>query len=208
MEVLSAIAVHHLVFAFALIFIVLFRKSLSELICRITKIGKEGVTVSSVPEAQREKKDTEAVQQLLDVIGNSIVVSDLEGRIKVELKDKGLNADGDTAKVLIRHLAGTQLLLSFEQIHSLIFGSQIFLLKRFNEAVGQGRPWEFVTGYIDRIKEAHGIELGAWSYDQYLEFMYGRMLIIRHGEKVHITNFGVEYLTWIVRNGRIENKPL
>ncbi len=207
MEILSAITWHHLVFVFAVIFIALFRQPLSELIRRITKIGKEGVTASSVPEAQREKTDPEAVQQLLDVIGNSIVIADIEGRIKSELKEKGLNADGDTVKVLIRHLAGTQLLLSFEQIHNLIFGSQIFLLKKLNEVAGQGRPWTFVTNHIDHVKTLYP-ELGDWSYDQYLGFMYGRLLIIRHGDQIHITNLGVEYLTWIARNGRRENNPL
>lgn len=208
MEILSAITWHHLVFVFALVFIALFRHPLSELIRRITKIGKEGVTASSVPEAQREKTDPEAVQQLLDVIGNSIVITDIEGRIKSELREKGLNADGDTVKVLIRHLAGTQLLLSFEQIHNLIFGSQIFLLKKLNEVAGQGRPWSFVIDHIDHMKELYPTELGGWSYDQYLEFMYGRLLIIRHGDQMHITNLGVEYLTWIARNGRRENSPL
>jgi hypothetical protein len=104
-------------------------------------------------------------------------------------------------------LAGTQLLLSFEQIHNLIFGSQIFLLKKLNEVAGQGRPWTFVTNHIDHVKTLYP-ELGDWSYDQYLGFMYGRLLIIRHGDQIHITNLGVEYLTWIARNGRRENNPL
>lgn len=109
-EILNAITWHHLTFIFALIFIVIFRQPLSELIRRTTKIGKEGLTAGSAPEAQREKSDPEAVQQLLDVIGNSIVITDIEGRIRTELTDKGFNTEGDTAKVLVRHLAGTQLI--------------------------------------------------------------------------------------------------
>lgn len=208
MELLSAITWHHLVFIFALVFVALFRQPLSDLIRRITKIGKEGVTAGSAPEAQREKTDPEAVQQLLDVIGNSIVITDIEGRIKGELIAKGLAAEGDAAKVLIRHLAGTQLLLSFEQIHNLIFGSQIFLLKKLNEVAGQGRPMTFITNHIDHIQTLYQHQLGAWSYDQYLEFLFSRSLIVRHGDQLHITNLGVEYLTWVARNGRSENNPL
>jgi len=85
----------------------------------------------------------EAVQQLLDVIGSSVVIAEIEGRIKNELSERGLNTDGDTVKILIRHLAGTQILLSFEQIHSLIFGSQVFLLKKLNEVAGQGIQYKF-----------------------------------------------------------------
>lgn len=207
-ELLSAVTWHHLTFIFALVFIATFRQPLSELIRRTTKIGKEGLTAGSTPEAQREKSDPESVQQLLDVVGNSIVITDIEGRIRTELTNNGFNTNGDTAKVLIRHLAGTQLLLSFEQIHNLIFGSQIFLLKKLNEVVGQGRPVAFVNGHIDHVKSIYPSELGEWSYDQYLEFLYGRLLIVRHEDQVHITNNGVEYLTWVARNGRSENNPL
>lgn len=205
---LNAITWHHLAFIFAMVFIVIFRQPLSELIRRTTKIGKEGLTASSSPEAQREKSDPEAVQQLLDVIGNSIVIADIESRISSELTKKGFNTDGDTAKVLIRHLAGTQLLLSFEQIHNLIFGSQIFLLKKLNEVAGQGRPEAFVIDHIDHVRSLYPSALGEWSYDQYLEFLYSRLLIVRHEDQIHITNNGVEYLTWVARNGRSENNSL
>lgn len=208
MEFLNAVTWHHLAFIFALTFIALFRLPLSDLIRRITKIGKEGVTAGSVPEAQREKADLEAVQQLLDVIGNSIVISDLESQIRGNLNAKGLNSESDAAKVLTRHLAGTQLLLSFEQIHNLIFGSQIFLLKKLNEVAGQGRPMTSVVAHIDLVKTTYQTELGQWSYDQYLEFLFSRSLIVRQGDQLHITNLGVEYLTWIARNGRSENNPL
>lgn len=103
-----------LMFIFATVFIILFRQPLSNLIYRITKIDKEGLTAGSAPEAQREKTDPAAVQQLLDVVGNSIVITDFEGRIKNELNAKGLSTSEDSIKVLIRHLAGTQILLSFE----------------------------------------------------------------------------------------------
>lgn len=208
MEILSAITWHHLAFLFALAFIAIFRQPLSELIRRTTKIGKDGLSAGPAPDAQREKFDPAAVQQLLDVIGNSIVIADIEGRVKAELKQKGLSAEGDSIKVLIRHLAGTQLLLSFEQIHNLIFGSQIFLLKKLNEVAGQGRPLSFVCSHIDHVKTLYPDALGEWSYDQYLEFLFGRILIIRHEDQIHITNLGVEYLTWLARNGRSENNPL
>jgi len=208
MEILNAITLEHLAFLFALAFIVIFKQPLSELIRRTTKIGKDGLSAGSAPDAQREKFDPEAVQQLLDAIGNSIVIADIEGRVRTELKENGLSAEGDTIKVLIRHLAGTKLLLSFEQIHNLIFGSQIFLLKKLNEVAGQGRLLSFVCSHIDHVKTLYPDAFGEWSYDQYLEFMFSRLLIVRDGDLIHITNLGVEYLTWLARNGRSEDKPL
>jgi hypothetical protein len=209
MEIINAIQWEHLLFVFSLVFIFLFRGPLSELIPKITKIGKDGVTAgTTAPDAQREMSNPEAVHELLGMIGNSIVISDLESRITNELKLKGFSVDGDSTKVLIRHLAGTQLLLSFEQIHNLIFGSQIFLLKKLNETTGQGRSLEFVMNHVEHVRALYPEEFEGWSNDQYLAFLYGRILILEESETIHITNFGVEYLTWITRNGRRENNLL
>ena len=209
-EILKIITWHHLAFVFALVFIFVFRQPIAGLIKRTTKIDKEGLTAEPTPETQREITETsaEAVQQLLNAVGNSIVINEQEENIKKDLRLKGLPAEGDTAKVLIKHLAGTQLLLAFERIHSLIFGSQIFLLKKLNEVVGQGRTVDFVNNHVDHVKSLYPDQLGDWSTEQYFEFLYSHLLIVRHDTQIHITNLGVEYLTWIARNGRREDNPL
>lgn len=209
-DILKALTWHHLAFLFASIFIIVFRLPLGELIKRITKITKDGLTTEPTPESQHEKSgtSTEAVQQLLDVVGNSIVINEIEEKIKNELTSKGLATNGDATKVLIKHLSGTQLLLEFERIHSLIFGSQIFLLKKLNEVTGQGRNLDFVTKHIENVKEIYTKQLEKWNNDQYLSFLYSRLLIVKNDDQIHITNMGVEYLTWLARNGRREDNPL
>lgn len=206
--IIKAIGWPHLVFLFAVFFVLLFRKPLFGLISRITSIDKSGIKASQTPEVQREEQKKESVQQLLLAIGDSIVLQDIEGRIRVDLKEKGLETEGDTIKVLIKHLAGTRVLLQFEQIHNLIFGSQIFLLKKLNEVVGQGKPFEFVADYFEHVKSLFPEQLGGWSLEQYLAFLIGRSLTTTQGNIFHITNFGVEYLTWMVRNGKREDNPL
>ena len=81
-------------------------------------------------------------------------------------------------------------------------------MKSLNEVAGQGRSLSFVVGHVDHVKTLYPAELGDWTSDQYLGFLYGRSLIIRHDDQFHITNLGVEYLTWITRNGRRENNAL
>jgi hypothetical protein len=112
------------------------------------------------------------------------------------------------SKVLIKHLSGTQLLLEFERIHSLIFGSQIFFLKKLNEVAGQGKNMEFVTEHIQQTKNIYKKQLEKWDDKEYLNFLYSRRLIVKDDEQIHITNKGVEYLTWLARNGRREDNPL
>lgn len=207
---IASITWHHLAFLFALVFVFLFREPLSGLIKRTTKINKDGLTADLSPEIQREQSSTsaEAVQQLLDVVGNSIVISEHEELIRRDLRSKGLVVDGDTNKVLIKHLAGTQILLAFERVHSLIFGSQIYLLKKLNEVAGQGRDLKFVLNHFEHVKGIFPNELGDWNADQYLAYLYSQILITRYMDQFHITNFGVEFLTWMARNGRREDKAL
>lgn len=207
-EIIKSLSWAHLTFLFAVFFVLLFRKPLLGLISRITSIDKSGIKASHTPEAQREEQKKESVQELLLVIGDSIVLRDVEGRIKADLKGRGLETDGDTIKVLIKHLGAAKILLEFEQIHNLIFGSQIFLLKKLNEVAGQGKPREFVAAHFEQIKSLFPELLGNWSSEQYLAFLLSRLLITIEGNVFHITNLGVEYLTWMIRNGRREDKPL
>ena len=209
-EILTAITWHHLTFIFGMVFIFVFREPLSGLIRRTTKINKEGLTAEGSPEAQRERTDTssEAVQQLLNVVGESIVITEQEEAIRRELSAKGLSTEGDSVRVLVKHLAGTQTLLAFERVHSTIFGSQIYLLKKLNQVAGHGRPLSYVTDHIEHVKSMFPEALGEWSAEQYLAFMFSQLLVVRHGDQFHITNFGVEYLTWVARTGRNEEKSL
>ncbi|MEQ1638756.1 MAG: hypothetical protein ABL903_19015 [Methylococcales bacterium] len=207
-EIIKAFGWPHFSFLFGLLFVLLFKSQLAELISRITSIGKEGVKASPTPEAQREKKKTEAVQELLLAIGDSIVLRDFEGRIKSDLIVRELEIEGDTVKILIKHLAAANVLLEFEQVHNLILGSQIYLLKKLNEIVGQRQNREKVFAHFEHVREMFKSDLGAWSFEQYMAFLIGRSLLTIDNETYHITNFDVEYLTWMARNGRSENRPL
>ncbi len=207
-EILKNLGWPHFSFIFAVIFIFVFKRPLSSFIARVKSIDKSGVKTSATPEAQREEGKKEAVQELLDAIGTSIVLKDLEDRIKSDLHKRGLETKGDTITVLIKHIAGTKMLLGFEQIHNLIFGSQIFLLKKLNEVAGQGKPREFIKSHYQAAQELFSEQLGSWVLDQYLSFLLDRLLITIDDNTYHITHFGVEYLTWIVRNGKRDDNPL
>ena len=207
-DILKILGWPHFTFIFAVIFIFAFKKPISSFISRVKSIDKFGVKTSATPEAQREKDKKEAVQDLLDAIGSSIVLQDLENRITSDLVERGLEVKGDTVTVLIKHLAATKTLLNFEQIHNFIFGSQIFLLKELNEVAGQGKPEEVIDAYYQHIQERFSEEFGSWTLKQYLAFLLGRSLITVAHNTYHITNLGVEYLTWIVRNGRRQDNPL
>lgn len=152
--------------------------------------------------------DENVVQELLDSIGNSIVITEMENLIKSELDERQLTYDSPTDTVLIRHLAGTQLALQFEYTHTQIFGSQIALLKDLNTNIPLGNSTENVNEYIHKVFQQFSDSFKDWDYEKYLEFLYSSQLITIKDHNIHITNKGVDYLSWIIRNGRKENNPL
>jgi hypothetical protein len=190
------------------IFLIIFRKPLNSFIARITSIDKSGIKALQTPEVQREEQKKEVVQQLLLAIGDTIVLRDVEGHITSDLQQKGLETAGDTVKILVKRLAATTILLEFEQIYNLIFGSQIFLLKKLNEVAGQGKASDLIRDYFKRVQNLFPESFNNWSLEQYLEFLINRSLITTRGNIYHITNLGVEYLTWMVRNGKGDERPL
>lgn len=208
-EIIAAFGWPHFVFAFSLIFIWMFRTPLGALFGRITSIDKTGIKTQPNPEIQREDpKKIEAAQQLLLAIGNTVVLQDIENRIRNELTSRELSVEGKTTEVLIKYLAAAQIALEFEQIHNLIFGSQIYLLKKLNEVAGQGQLGMTIEEYFFDVQKRFSDSLADWTLQKYLYFLFSRKLILHEDGRYHITNLGKEYLVWMVRTGRAEGNAL
>jgi len=155
--------------------------------------------------AEVDKND---VELLLNRIGDSIVIDDYEKLIIKDLKDKNLDCESDTSKVLIKHLAGTQISLYFEILNQDIFSSQIEFLRALNDSIPDGKSDEFVDGYASKIIASNSEIFGSWTTPDYLKFLYQKELIIQKDKHIAITNYGVEYLAWLVKSGRSRKNNL
>jgi hypothetical protein len=208
-EIIAALGWPHFAFAFGLVFLLVFHEQLRALLGRITSIDKTGIKTYVNPEIQREDPNKiEAAQELLLAIGNTVVLQDIEGRIRGELTARQLVVEGETTKVLIKYLAAAQVGLEFEQIQNLIFGSQIFLLKKLNEVTGQGQLPTLVEAHFEEVQSMFPDSFADWSLEKYLYFLFERNLVVHQDCRYHITNLGKEYLVWMARTGRADNKPL
>ncbi len=160
------------------------------------------------PKTQKKIDNEKNVQELLDRIGNSIVISELEKTIAKELNEKELEITTETEKVLIRHLAGTQLLLGFEKIDKYIFRSQINLLTELSEIVPEGFTKNEVKEFYENVKIDYPNTYNDWDENKYLRYLYVNILITKIEDKIHLTNLGQEYLDWASLNKNDENKVL
>lgn len=207
MGIIANLSWPHVSLVFAIFFVIIFYKPIRDFIGRIKSIGKTGLTTETVPKPQDEEKRKRAVEELMK-LRDSPLMLEVETLIKKDLEQRGLETGGDTIRILIRHLAATQLILDFEQIHSLIFGSQIFLLKKLNEVAGQGHETQFVEKHFQHVQQLFPNDLGTWTLEQYLAYLVGRNLITISGGKYHITVKGVEFLVWMVKTGHREDRLL
>ncbi len=208
-EIISALGWPHFAFAFCLVFMFVFKVQLRALLGRITSIDKTGIETQLDPEIQQEEsKGIEAAKELLLAINNSVVLQVIEDRIKSELTTRQLVIEGETAEVLIKYLAAAEVALLFEQTQNLIFGSQIFLLKRLNEVAGQGQLPAMVDAHFLHIQKIFPEQFADWSLEKYLKFLHERGLIVYLNDRYHITHLGKEYLVWMARTGQVENKLL
>lgn len=100
-EIIDAFVWPHFAFAFGLVlrFMLVFRRQLGPLLGRITSSDKTGIKTQPNPEIQREEpKKIAAARELLPAIGNTVVLQDLEGRIRNDLTTRQLSVDGETVK--------------------------------------------------------------------------------------------------------------
>lgn len=162
---------------------------------------------ASRKEDQETDIDEKVVQELLDVVGTSPIIEEMERLIKMDLSTRGLSHDTKTDEVLIRHLAGTQLALQFESIHSVIFGSQIRLLENLN-AEESGIEEGKVLSYVNSVFQKHTDSFMNWTLNQYLEFLYNSGLISKSHHAISITDKGIEYLNWMNRLNKFKNRGL
>lgn len=154
----------------------------------------------------RNQADSKEVERLLTAVGSSIVIEEQIKRIEDDLSATNIPFDSDASRILIRHLAATQLLVSFEQIYQIIFGSQIQLLQRLKKVAGQGLPASVVFNIAAESMASHNL---SWNQKQYLSYLYGRSLIVDGEEDtIHITNFGVEFITWLILSGKSLDRAL
>lgn len=132
-ELIKSFGWPHACFLLGIIFLIVFYGPIRDFIKKIKSISKEGLKTDVGPEIQKQdEKRKQATEELMN-LDTSPLSSEVEKLIYSDLQRRNLETSGDTVKVLVRHMAATQLTLEFEQKYNLILGSQIYLLKKFIE---------------------------------------------------------------------------
>ena len=97
------------------------------------------------------------------------------------------------------------ILILFERIYYLIFGSQIRLLQHLNSAFSA--PKEEFKFYFDNTVELNPAFFKDYDYDQYLNFLIGNNLIDEDKNGIiAVSIIGRDFLKYIVEEGLSDYK--
>ena len=186
----------------------LFRAQVASFLSRATSVGKDGIKTSAPAGQTAQFADKmKQAQDLVEALA-SPVLREQESIIRKELEDKGVYEDSESVRVLIKYLANAQLVIRYEQTYRLLFGSQIHLLKRANEQRGAGIEKDAVSTYFDNVKAGYAPNFDQWTVDAYVQFLLDSHLLVEDQKVYAITNFGVDFLQWMMKVGASENKRL
>ncbi|WP_179027673.1 hypothetical protein [Pseudomonas hunanensis] len=217
----------HMAFFSVLFFCIFFRKHISKLFDRVSKISASGaefanapspIDVQSAPEVPSENPSTggdpESTSNSPPVraLGHGIPLAPFgvnhtraiaSGYIEQEI----INVpESDLKDYLVSHLSMMRVLWDFESIYSAIFGGQIALLKHLNVRMLAGVSKQEVEALWDDHKASLAPHLDQWALDQYLNFLFLRALIEVNGTNYRISIKGHEFLVWMTQCSKPEEK--
>ena len=183
--------------AFCIAFFCL-KDAIKSLMSRVKNFGGTNFASSEQAEQKVEKTDN-------SVVDNNAVVENYKQGIKTQLDKDGIK-DEDKNEFLIKHLATAQILLEFERVYSMIFGGQIRFLKELNASQPAGRPKSHFEKHYAVIRSDNMKFFSDTNFSEYMGFLLARGLIRQVGDNYVINIFGIEFLSWMVREGKIEDK--
>jgi len=142
----------------------------------------------------------EAVQNFAK--GIAIVDEDVE-KIKSQLAALDMPLDSEeTAIVLIRHLAATQLAVRCERTLRVIFGSQLLALHLMNNSGVQAE--DTVRAIFENARAAEPQFYGSYSFDDWIGFLIKEVTVIKSEQgRYGITVYGSIFLQYAVARASV-----
>jgi len=181
-------------------FMLLFRRPVAALVERTKKVGKSGLETFESPQLPAPADKPDALAEFMGTYDNPLL-REQEAAITADLKTRGLTEPSAAQKALIRSLAGTQILLLFERVQSLIWASQIALLTYLNSRPAGATLAEVRPFYDDAVQKFPPFYQG-YSFDSWVTFLQSWMLLERQGDSVALSKAGREFLKWRIEAGR------
>jgi hypothetical protein len=199
------------VLIFCLIVVIVFRKRIAPIFDKIgpaiDRLKKAGpIELTSTPPSQQAIDVRAKSEKIFHPLDNPLL-KERETAIRRDIETLFPSNVTDRVDSLITHLAATQLVLAFESINKLIWGSQLELLLHVNSSFN-GVVVDDLKIFYEKAAAAHSAGLKDYPFDNYLGFLVNSGLLIRTNGRVYITPFAKEFLAHLARTGATYGRPL
>jgi len=205
-------------FAFGIIFILVFRRSIAALIERVRKVGhgqwaaeadappEQKVTPPVVTEALAQATGKKAepqvvADQILEKVLKSPLIADVEEKLKADFARNGLTAgEPETLRVTTTLLATSMVIAEFERLYNVIWTSQIEILRASND---RSLTVEEIRKHYDQAAARTPVVYEKDSFDRYLGFLTTQLLLTKTtAGQYGITVKGRAFLAFMVQTAK------
>ena len=172
-----------------------FRPALSRLLDRLQSASKEGV------QFERPQDNTSSVLSLpfVEVMKYPVSASVLsrEQTIQEQLKAFDLKSEAEKISVLTRAFANAQVVLEFNNLAHIIFGSQVRFLIHLS-GTPSGVPAQETEVFFKQAQEAFPFLHDTNNAENWLHYLIVTNLVARQEDRVDLTQFGADFLKHLV----------
>lgn len=183
----------------AIVAIVCFRRCIAAFINRARGVKYPGGEIQAGPPPQDAAEiEVGSAEKFLQAL-NSPVLLDTEKVIREVLAKEGIATAEDKEKVLIRHLAIAQLKFTFSRIDFQIYLGQLKIIEVLNS---NSAPKQMAMDVYNKAIASYPEFLKDYPFEKYLGFLKTNNLILEHEDTLSITQFGREFLAFLVRTER------
>jgi len=146
-----------------------------------------------------------AVDKLMGDFDNPLL-RHREDQIRKSLVDSKITDQNEREKVLVRHLAVSQIARSFDRVYWLIFGSQIRALMHLNTHAMDRLQDGVMKNLYDQAAAKYSDFYATYAFEQWIEFLEREGLLEKNDGNVRITLVGREYLKYLVAQSYLLEK--
>lgn len=178
----------------------LFRPQIRDLLSRTKKVGKGGLETYEQSQVPAQRETSEGMQGFLKAFDNPLL-TEQEQVIDADIQQRGLQTAEEIKRALVRSLAGTQIILHFEQVFTQVWASQISLLNFLNL---QSAPVDLgvAEGFYEQGEKGFPALYEHYTFEQYLMFLTSNNMIVLDNEQIAISVAGREFLKYLLDTGK------
>lgn len=179
------------------------RKTVIDKIASIARAGKDGVSFVQQPDRVPEPERS-LLLCYVDIIHSPISASVInrEQLIKNQIQHF---SDEEKISALMREFAKTRIDMEFQNISHLIFGSQYLLLERLTSSslrVSLSQANDLFSTACEKFPEIHKDR----TFEHWVGFLTAYSLIEINGDSVGITQYGKDFLKYLIDTNTSYNR--